>query len=494
MKNNKGITLIALVITIIVMLILVIVTINIAMNGDLFNLTKKAAIKTQEEIDKENLMTLVWSSYGTDGKVHFTGSDGMDNNLPDGFTGSNGRYTKEDYIYTVNEDTGEITVRNKNEATDIEKYIMGFDLNGRTINDTNNKMISLSSGSYVDFINDINLISEEYRELKEKIGEINLKYISLVDSRGGISIQDGNTLVDLYFEYNNETYKFRLSNFQQHNYIIGTTMNFENLSEKISSSNIGKTVTIGGREYIVLYDAGEQGQNAQLISKNVIDYGKIVNYIDWSDTNVIDKSDILNGTQKGTDGQISDLEKAIYIYNNLVEILNEACYNAVISSDSNILDVRSVGTKPTSKNYDPNNYFTSEQLARLPYAETNTFTPGFLNNTSVGLKDYSESRFIDIDRMAVLGIINADTDYILAAHGIDAYAGHDENGVFFTLFGTNPGIYWSMHAMEYGIGYKNVIISAQSSGLKTDNLVHANLKVRPVISISAEYLNQLLGE
>ena len=53
MKNNKGITLIALIITIIVMLILVAVTITIAVNGGLFNYAREAGIKTNEAKDAE---------------------------------------------------------------------------------------------------------------------------------------------------------------------------------------------------------------------------------------------------------------------------------------------------------------------------------------------------------------------------------------------------------------------------------------------------------
>ena len=47
MKNNKGITLISLVITIIVMLILVGVTVSAAINGKLFDTAKKAAKDTE---------------------------------------------------------------------------------------------------------------------------------------------------------------------------------------------------------------------------------------------------------------------------------------------------------------------------------------------------------------------------------------------------------------------------------------------------------------
>lgn len=52
-QKEKGITLIALVITIIVMLILVAVTITMAVNGGLFNYAGRAATQTNETIDAE---------------------------------------------------------------------------------------------------------------------------------------------------------------------------------------------------------------------------------------------------------------------------------------------------------------------------------------------------------------------------------------------------------------------------------------------------------
>ena len=54
LKNNKGITLIALVITIIVMLILVTVTIRVATNGNLFTHAANAVKGTKEAIRQEN--------------------------------------------------------------------------------------------------------------------------------------------------------------------------------------------------------------------------------------------------------------------------------------------------------------------------------------------------------------------------------------------------------------------------------------------------------
>ena len=53
MKNKKGITLIALIITIIVMLILVAVTISVALNGGLFNNARDASDKTKRAVREE---------------------------------------------------------------------------------------------------------------------------------------------------------------------------------------------------------------------------------------------------------------------------------------------------------------------------------------------------------------------------------------------------------------------------------------------------------
>ena len=54
MKEQKGITLVALVITIIVMLILVGVSVTVALNGGLFTTAETAVTNTEEELIKEN--------------------------------------------------------------------------------------------------------------------------------------------------------------------------------------------------------------------------------------------------------------------------------------------------------------------------------------------------------------------------------------------------------------------------------------------------------
>ena len=89
-KIQKGITLIALIITIIVMLILVGVTISVALNGELFTTTQQAVSETQKEADREQLLSAVIGAIGTDAKVEFSK---LDSNLPKDWTGSNGTYT-----------------------------------------------------------------------------------------------------------------------------------------------------------------------------------------------------------------------------------------------------------------------------------------------------------------------------------------------------------------------------------------------------------------
>lgn len=62
MRSQKGITLIALVITIIVMLILVAVTITIAVNGGLFNYAQKAAVDTNGAVTNEQALGSGWAT------------------------------------------------------------------------------------------------------------------------------------------------------------------------------------------------------------------------------------------------------------------------------------------------------------------------------------------------------------------------------------------------------------------------------------------------
>ena len=78
MKNKEnGITLIALIITIIVMLILVGVTINIALNGGLFQKAKIAADGTQKEVEREELIVAMVGAYDSTGSFDIDNLDDL---------------------------------------------------------------------------------------------------------------------------------------------------------------------------------------------------------------------------------------------------------------------------------------------------------------------------------------------------------------------------------------------------------------------------------
>ena len=97
LKQKKGITLIALVITIIVMLILVAVTITIAVNGGLFDYARKAAVDTNTAIREEQDLASLESGLSTEDLIaKYTGAW---HSTADGKL-TNGKYTVEigDYI------------------------------------------------------------------------------------------------------------------------------------------------------------------------------------------------------------------------------------------------------------------------------------------------------------------------------------------------------------------------------------------------------------
>ena len=106
-KGQKGITLIALVITIIVMLILVGVTISVSLNGGLFSTAKEATDETQIAKEREELLIAALGTLNQNGEVDLSK---LDSSLPEGFTGNNGQYTsKNGNVFTVTED-GTITL------------------------------------------------------------------------------------------------------------------------------------------------------------------------------------------------------------------------------------------------------------------------------------------------------------------------------------------------------------------------------------------------
>ncbi len=150
-SNPKGITLIALIITIIVMLILVGVTVSVALNGGLFNKANTAVKKTKEEIEKEQLLAAVTVAYNpnSDG-IDF---DELDKNLPEGIKGKNGDYTSDSTgnSYTVNKKTGQIE-ENKDKGNTLTEIRLGDKWTNVTFNNLPNEIPSEENGMQIIII------------------------------------------------------------------------------------------------------------------------------------------------------------------------------------------------------------------------------------------------------------------------------------------------------------------------------------------------------
>ena len=137
-KKQKGITLIALIITIIVMLILVGVTVTVALNGGLFTTAKEAAKGTETERNKE--IALSGEEVEIDGIVYASMEDYLNNNpkLPDDWTVA----TDEERVAAWPTET----VKNEN-VTAIKEQ-------------TTNKIIPLPKGFQVSLVEGENTIEE----------------------------------------------------------------------------------------------------------------------------------------------------------------------------------------------------------------------------------------------------------------------------------------------------------------------------------------------
>lgn len=121
MKSKKGITLIALIITIIVMLILVGVTITVAIQGGLFDTARNAKVETQKEMDKEILTSAVVSTVNNYGNVNLE-----ELVLPEGFTYDSTTKvykSKTGNEFTIDETTGK--VEEKTNSTEAVSFKLG---------------------------------------------------------------------------------------------------------------------------------------------------------------------------------------------------------------------------------------------------------------------------------------------------------------------------------------------------------------------------------
>ena len=143
MKENKGITLIALIITIIILLILVGVSINLAIKGDLFGSAEKAVLGTNDKTAQEQ--TRVDELMGELGRVE---EQQRQDNLP-------GTRVTENTKYVSNGKTAWIpagfTVSKAEGETTIDGGLVIYLINDKTDEEIK-KLLMLKSGTKVWYI------------------------------------------------------------------------------------------------------------------------------------------------------------------------------------------------------------------------------------------------------------------------------------------------------------------------------------------------------
>ena len=436
------------------MLILVGVTINVALNGGLFTKARQAAQQTEIEVDRESLFGSVVASIGTDGKVNFTE---LDNNLPtEEWTGSNGTYTSPNgNTFTVDE-YGNITYIGENSSGGgtqttsdedlVKDYFLGTSRTGRALTDL--------TPDFTTFVDDKDSITDASTTL------------TMITTAGGIAGEDAY----IYVQYKDVKYK------------VSVDPSDEKMPTKTVTSlayntngNIGKTATINGEKYIVLYDAGEQGDNVQLISANALDnvtLGYNDGQINWDDSNVITAANIFNDTAEG-ESVLIHVEKAIYSYNNAITNLNAKCKSVVGDANNDIIDVRSVGSNPTNKDNENTTPYTSTFLESNP-SNSATYSAGDFDEKGKGT---DQNYITDFDRMVALGINTAEnsSDYWLASRVVD----EDPSNVYFNVRYVN-----SDGGTDYYVLW-NVYTGSASGNYNTRG-------VRPVVSLSSYTLSKYL--
>ena len=463
--NSKGITLIALIITIIVMLILVGVTVNVAIQGGLFNTARQAVARTEEQLIYDQIVGAIKiASNGEinvketyeaakrvieeEGKTLRLISPTSEDKITEGTTGiafevegENGTYT---YTITtekiiIGKDSTindfEITISRTNK-TDVHGLVESVNL---TITPTipeswqNPEFTETEAVKYiaeemgltgvttleqlmVEIYNMYTQIDETgnpfygnptvdsfeklSEELKDEIGTENNPtakeiMIFMMNAFGAPYTTVEEWAADMY-EYEAETKVLRVNGEEKnvgwskhtvYGYVIEENGTYE-IEMELDGKKSRQTVEITEIEsmgtyvkydsdsdgdltdetlYIILYEEGElgEGYGAQIIPADVSKMEKF----DY-DSISIDETKL---EQIDDEEAISDMEKAIYVNNNIVEILNEEC-EVLVSQREGITDgVRSLGSNPINPYEDNDEMFYKTSIPNYDETQNDWF-------------------------------------------------------------------------------------------------------------------------
>ena len=378
-NTQRGITLVALVITIIVLLILAMVSIKIAIDGGLITKAKDATDTHTIGAEKEAI-AIGYSEYQIDlAKNHkpasLTVKDATPEPTSDGWKVTFSETTGN--VYTINS-KGEITGPTKEEKTEddmaMEKYVLGDNLQGQVMG---------------------NLIIDKDNMIFKQLNGKDVTYLDMAPYvTGGERID-----VAFYLKYNNKVYRIQLD-INDGNLTSYTTKSVAKVYDIPASVETIKYSYDGTKEnekdWIVLYK-DETAKTAEILSPEAI--GKLK----------LGKED--------TEAQGSnDWEKAVYSYNHAIERINN--YTASLVTNPNKISVRSVGSNPSSPNYRNTTKYTSETIENWNCSLGSNAT---IKVTVNGVGETGENNCEqDLVRMSTLGVASTGEKYWLASRYVNA--------------------------------------------------------------------------
>lgn len=424
LKNNKGITLVALVITIIVLLILAMVSIKIVIDGGLIKKAKDATDTHTIGAEKEAI-AIGYSEYQID----------LANNKPASLTVKDAttEQTSEGWKVTFSETTGNVyTINNKGKITGptkeekteddiaMEKYALGDNLQGQVMG---------------------NLISDKDNMIFKQLNGKDVTFLNFAPYVTGGETMD----VAYYLKYNNKVYRVQ-TGFNNHDLLASTTKRVTKVYDIPENVETIKYSYDGTKEnekdWIVLYK-DETAKIAEILSPEAI--GK------------------LKLGEEDTEAQGSnDWEKAVYSYNYAIERLNN--YASSLVTNPNKISVRSVGSNPSNPNYRNTTKYTSETIKNWNCSLGNGTKVTVNGIAEVGENNCEQ----DLVRMSALGVASTENEYWLASRYVVAVS--DE--INFFVGTVDPDGRFNGYYLFY----------AHSSGYAVPSVYE--FAVRPVVKIS----------
>ena len=361
MKEQKGITLIALIITIIVMLILLGITTNIALNGGIVPKAKTATIKAEEEAILQEMLSMM--------KMTDNGIFNPEKIIEKMKKKYNVEYDKPDAIITgklgtYNYIVSETEIKIGSTYEELGKYILGIEKTGRLLN----QIMDMDNNKFID---------DQSTENVDETAALNLEFLTK-------RTNENTTKEFIYAKSNNKAYKITCDK---------TTI----YKEEAKTEKLEKIYEPSGNEG---KDLGEIKNDDQYKGWTIL--------YDYGDGTVEAVSpDAIGKLTLGS----KNIDEARFSYNNAIKIINEYCEN--LEGLPTNTGVRSVGAKAettdeseTLKEGDTN---YEQDLVRMSYWDVDNSNTRYWmasrvvrDATYFNVRNLSNGKFSDIGFLVYL--------------------------------------------------------------------------------------------